>query len=173
MPRKGFLSIEQHFPYFSENPDARKRFVGIGCCGSKKAKTACEARSMYRGNYTMTCNKWIERNCEDWVILSAKHFVLDPDEVIEPYDLSLHDGGVDDKWARKVSRTLKKRFPGRRFICLNSHYGKLLDLGDLTLVFECVGKSFGSQDQTTWLKYKDHLVLDDRMMERLSPYTKE
>lgn len=161
-----FLKLEDHFPYFHEHPKARKRFVGLACCGKKKWKEKCEAQSLYRAPYSKTGIEWIKRNCEDWRILSAKHFVLKPDQVIEPYDLCLEDFSAEDrrKWGKNVSRHLNGEFPGRKFICVNSTYGELLDLDDLTLVFDAF-TNYGNQLQTNWLKA--NLVLDDVVLEKI------
>jgi hypothetical protein len=33
----------------------------------------------------------VEASCGTWLVLSAKHGLLDPDEIIEPYDVALRD----------------------------------------------------------------------------------
>jgi hypothetical protein len=33
----------------------------------------------------------VESTCDTWFVLSAKHGLLDPSEVIEPYDVALKD----------------------------------------------------------------------------------
>lgn len=68
---------------------------------------------------------------DDWGILSAKHGLLFPDEVIRPYDqtLSRMSAGERKKWVRKVQRQLREAFPrGTHFVVLaGSHYVKALE----------------------------------------------
>jgi uncharacterized HhH-GPD family protein len=54
----------------------------------------------------------VESSCDTWFVLSAKHGLLDPSEVIEPYDVALKDLPSDARraWSRKVLDALFGRF---------------------------------------------------------------
>lgn len=65
--------------------------VGLVSCGGKKRDTASPARDLYIGDLFTKSKTWVEAFCDEWAILSAKHYLLMPDEVIEPYDLKLGD----------------------------------------------------------------------------------
>ena len=50
----------------------------------------------------------IERDGADWVILSALHGLVDPERVIEPYDMTMVGMGVAARqdWSKRVMRDL-------------------------------------------------------------------
>ena len=54
-------------------------------------------------------------------ILSAKYYLVEPDQVIEPYDLRLSDLKREERerWNRMVAQALLRRWPsGTRFVVL-------------------------------------------------------
>ncbi|GAA0402272.1 hypothetical protein GCM10009530_62750 [Microbispora corallina] len=65
---------------------ARPELVVIPC-GSRKLDHAARAADMYIGSYHRACRKAAEALRPDrLIILSARYGLLDPDDVIEPYD---------------------------------------------------------------------------------------
>lgn len=83
----------------------------VACCGEKTAESAM-AQDLYVSPLFRKSRAWAEAHCDLWFILSAKHGLLEPRQVIEPYDLTLaHLGGADYlAWARRVNRALHLRF---------------------------------------------------------------
>lgn len=75
-------------------------------CTKSKAERSCSARDMYwpsagfRGAWQVA-HQW---GCQQLLIFSAKHGVLLPDEVIEPYDATLIGAGrlARERWAATV-----------------------------------------------------------------------
>jgi uncharacterized HhH-GPD family protein len=53
----------------------------------------------------------VQSSCDTWFVLSAKHGLLDPDEVIEPYDVALKDlsPAAQRAWSADVLVTLRDR----------------------------------------------------------------
>ena len=53
----------------------------------------------------------MERTCSEWWILSALHGLTSPDEVVEPYDVTLKDTGRAGRreWSEKVLESLDER----------------------------------------------------------------
>lgn len=51
------------------------------------------------------------RSCSEWWILSALHGLVHPDQVLEPYDMTLKDAGRAARraWARQVLVDLDER----------------------------------------------------------------
>lgn len=95
----------------------------VGLVGCVKSKRASEARAadLYTSPLFKGRRRWVEARCNRWFILSAKYGLTDPDEVIEPYDLTLNSVPRSEcrSWSRDVLADLSNR------------------LGDLTgLVFE-------------------------------------
>ena len=50
----------------------------------------------------------VERTCSRWFILSAKHGLLSPDEVVAPYDQSLKQATTAERrtWSQAVLKSL-------------------------------------------------------------------
>jgi hypothetical protein len=63
--------------------------VGLVGCASMKLKRPAPARDLYVSPLFRKASAYAEATCERWFILSAKHGLVDPDEVIEPYDVRL------------------------------------------------------------------------------------
>lgn len=85
------------------------RVALVGCSGTKLDRPA-PARELYAGNLFKLSVRWVERRPFDaWAILSAKHGLVLPDEVIEPYDVML-DGRRLKAWAALVEKQLVLRW---------------------------------------------------------------
>lgn len=70
---------------------ALDRDYAIVGCGDNKAGEAVAARELYTSNYFGKKREFAEEVCDEWAILSAKHGVVDPDKVLEPYDVTAKD----------------------------------------------------------------------------------
>lgn len=81
----------------------RMRIGLVACCG-QKLDGKHQAGDLYRSPLFVKSREWVERNCDKWMILSAKHGLLDPHHVIESYDMTLNDMGHLERksWADKV-----------------------------------------------------------------------
>ena len=83
----------------------------VGCTKSKLGRQAA-ARDLYSPSARFRGRRrYVERTCEDWLILSAKHHVLAPDELVDPYDVTLVGAPTQVKrsWARAVLIELEDR----------------------------------------------------------------
>jgi hypothetical protein len=97
--------------------------IAIINCGSKKQPKACEAKNMYKGgNLFDTMKQFVEQEYEEYLIVSGKYGMLEPNQIIEPYEdvvffvqkifrerakkqgktLSAVSKEDQDKWAKKV-----------------------------------------------------------------------
>jgi hypothetical protein len=84
--------------------EARKLRIGlVACCGQKKNEPS-RAGDIYQSALFLKSRAWVEQNCDDWMVLSAKYGVLPKDSVIEPYDLTLNDMSASSRaaWSRMV-----------------------------------------------------------------------
>ena len=70
-----------------------------------------EARCLYTSPWFAKAAELADRRADVWFILSAQHGLLDPDRVIEPYDLSLRSMTAAERrmWAKGVVRSLVPR----------------------------------------------------------------
>ncbi len=80
-------------------------------CGKKKRTFACPARELYIGPLFTAAREWAEANADAYWIASAKHLILAPDQVIEPYDLSMRD--LDAETRRTRARQIQLHFRSR------------------------------------------------------------
>lgn len=77
-------------------------------CASKKGPHPAPARELYDSALFRKSRAYAERVFDGWWILSAKHGLVDPERVLEPYDLTLNTMGIADRrtWAHRVSGQL-------------------------------------------------------------------
>lgn len=89
--------------------------VGLVGCASAKLSRPAPARDLYTSALFRKASAYAERECDLWFILSAKHGLLDPDEVIEPYDVRLgcrRTGPIIWDWAHRVQDQLAVALDG-------------------------------------------------------------
>jgi len=82
----------------------------VGCCKSK-LDVPSRASELYRGPLFLRSMAYVERGCDAWGILSAKHGLVMPDQVIAPYEKTLHDMKLPEliewgEWAHARMHTL-------------------------------------------------------------------
>lgn len=91
--------------------------VGLISCSAGKLDHAAPARELYTGPLFVFASEWISENgsIDEWAILSAKHGLVMPDDVIEPYDLALHSLAAAEQrvWCERVGAQLMERWGDR------------------------------------------------------------
>ena len=97
--------------------------IGLVGCASQKLRRPAPARDLYVSQLFRKASAYAELTCDRWYVLSAKHGLVHPDTIIEPYDMRL---GTNDRtsppihtWAAGVRAQLDTELAG---------------LGDVTLV---------------------------------------
>ncbi len=87
--------------------------VALVSCGSSKAAVASMAQDLYLGHLFAAQRAYAERYAHAWHILSAKHGLVDPRTILEPYDLALADQSIEARkvWGASVVRDLKRIYP--------------------------------------------------------------
>jgi len=63
--------------------------VALIGCGKRKGSKAVRAKDLYTGPLFALARRYAERRCDAFLILSAKHGVVDPDRVLGPYEQSM------------------------------------------------------------------------------------
>ncbi len=94
--------------------------VGLVACCKTKLDRPAPAEELYQGTLFKLSVAWLKPRTDGWAILSAKHFVLLPGDVVEPYERTLVGAHRDDVgyWNRTVNQELREMFPGRRFLVI-------------------------------------------------------
>jgi len=80
-------------------------------CKSLKKDASTKARDMYDKSAQFRAQKALFEQAYDWwVILSAKHGVVFPDQVIEPYNLSMYNNAQRLKNVRSLTKEEKQKW---------------------------------------------------------------
>ncbi len=84
-----------------------EHIVLVACCGKKLDRPA-PAKDLYCSDLFIKSRRYAEQHGDRWLVLSAKHGVVDPDAVIEPYDETLNYMSASERraWAAKVAQQL-------------------------------------------------------------------
>lgn len=103
-----------HFPTPASGDWWRSADVCLVSCVSAKQSAAAPARDLYVSAWFRKARACIETLGCPWYILSAKHGLLDPDAMIDPYDATLNAMSADRRrtWARGVIEDLAPRLSG-------------------------------------------------------------
>lgn len=64
--------------------------VGLVACVSRKRPEASKASELYDSPLFKKAREFVERHCDSWYILSAKYGLVEPREVIDPYEETLN-----------------------------------------------------------------------------------
>lgn len=85
--------------------------IGLVSCTKSKRDHAAKPADLYMESaFFSKAREYVERNHDDWYILSAKHHLLEPEgPPIEPYDDTLSGAPVGAKrdWAKTVHGQLQ------------------------------------------------------------------
>jgi len=63
--------------------------VGLVGCSSAKLSRPAPARTLYTSALFRKSRDYVEATCDRWYVLSAKHGLVHPDTILEPYDVKL------------------------------------------------------------------------------------
>lgn len=85
--------------------------IGLISCGKEKLTSQAPAKNMYQGDLFVRARKYAESNYDRWFILSAKYGLLEPNRIIEPYNLTLKDmdRNARREWSNKVYGQIRVR----------------------------------------------------------------
>lgn len=80
----------------------------VSCTKRKKGEGPHQAKDLYDSVWFNMAKKYIGE--QQWYILSAKHHLLGPTELINPYNVSLHDFTRQERkeWSKEVCLSLIK-----------------------------------------------------------------
>lgn len=131
--------------------------VGLVGCASQKLQRPAPARELYVSQLFKKASVYAEATCDRWFVLSAKHGLVHPDTVIEPYDMRL---GTNDRtsppihaWAAGVRGQLAAELAGLEDVTLVALAGEQYRTVLLNSVwrYEVPMKGLGIGQQLGWL----------------------
>jgi hypothetical protein len=99
--------------------------VGVVGCVKQKLATPAQACEFYTSSLFRGRRAFVERTCERWYVLSALHGLVEPESVLEPYDVSLARASRSErrKWSAMVVRSLGSSFSGQPDLQFEVHAG--------------------------------------------------
>jgi hypothetical protein len=82
-------------------------------CVRRKLPHAAPARDLYISNWFRLARAYVEAHGGQWLILSAEHGLLRPDDVVAPYDRPLLRMSIKERqdWADRVACQLRCLMP--------------------------------------------------------------
>lgn len=95
--------------------------IVLVACASTKLETQAKAKDLYTSELFKKSREYAERIGDIWLILSAKHHLLDPETLTTPYDrtLNMMNTSARSFWALTVANKLTPKInPGDRVIFL-------------------------------------------------------
>lgn len=85
--------------------------IGLVSCSKAKLARRAPARELYSASDLFRkASQYCDSRCDAWYVLSAKYGLVHPDDVIEPYDVTLKTMARPDmrRWGQKVARQLRE-----------------------------------------------------------------
>lgn len=126
--------------------------VGLVACGATKLPYRAAARDLYRGGLFQKSAALAERTCAQWFILSAKHGLVAPDTMLEPYEQQL--ARRNGEWADRVREQLIQELGDRAGVVLVAYAGRAYRevLRPCPWPFEIPMQGLGIGEQLHYLK---------------------
>lgn len=146
--------------------------IALVAASRRQRGTICRAAEQYDLSPVFRrARDYCERTYPEWYILSARHHVLSPQQVIGPDDLSIHLLETEDRlaWARDVAQALLARQersaePLRFALYASQRYADLLLRAAPTLTFELPLSGLYFSERLHW--YDQRLHIRSRVLAR-------
>ena len=134
----------------------------ISCTNAKRDRAA-PARELYdESGYFRDMRAYAEARHGPWFILSAKHGLVEPSEVLEPYDAV----GLADIQAEEIAESLSDKMIDAVHITAGKRYtGPLtpaLEAYGIDVVEVCRGKQIG--ERRAWLQRRTKELRNERIV---------
>ncbi|MGB3204209.1 MAG: DUF6884 domain-containing protein [Crinalium sp.] len=144
----------------AQKTSTRQRTVALIACVSKKSTKSAIASELYISQWFKAAKRYVEKLGVEYLLLSARHGVVLPKEMLEPYEQSPYKLTIQERreWGIRVVEKLKYLAPeNTEFIILGGkHYREfvippLLEAG-YHVKLPLLGLGIGKQLQ--WLKQR-------------------
>lgn len=100
--------------------------IGLVSCAAQKLPYTKMAAELYTSPLFVKASRYASRTYDTWYILSAKYGFIDPDEIIDPYDVTLNTMSRTERqaWVQKVFEQIALRDLVRSGNTFYFHAGK-------------------------------------------------
>jgi cytoplasmic iron level regulating protein YaaA (DUF328/UPF0246 family) len=87
--------------------------IALVSCVSKKTEEPNKASDLYISTWFKKCKKFVEKEYQDWYILSAKYGLIHHSDFIEPYDITLSQMSPTQRtlWGIEICNKLNDLYP--------------------------------------------------------------
>ncbi len=98
----------------AQKRNKRVERVGLVACAKSKHDRAVPAKDLYSSELFKKTIRYTNRNYDRWYILSAKHGLVEPYTVLQPYDETLKSKPIRERrrWADRTIKQLQSILPG-------------------------------------------------------------
>ncbi len=129
--------------------------VLVSCVGQKLSHAA-PAADLYQSAWFRKARTYAEQVSKRWYILSAKHGLLSPGEIVEPYEVTLNSMPASERkaWAKRTFKQIEQRIPAGKVVILagrryREHLETMLREAGYLVSIPLAGLGIGQQ--LTWL----------------------
>lgn len=149
-----------HAPFsdciYPDSHRAKGITIGLVGCASAKLSRPAPARELYTSSLFRKASEYAERECDRWFILSAKHGLVDPDQVLEPYDVKLgvnhRDSPPIHDWAKRVCAQIAEvAGPADTFVILAGEQYRTITYHEFPWRHRVPMQGLGIGEQLAWL----------------------
>jgi hypothetical protein len=132
------------------------RTAFVSCVKTKLDRSA-PAKDLYVSPWFTMARRYAETHAERWYILSAAHGLVEPEKVIDPYDISLNWMKVNDRreWSKLVQKQMDLKWVrgGTAILLAGLNYRRHLEKGLLDRFAEVEVPMSGLRlgQQLSWL----------------------
>ncbi|MBN1887238.1 MAG: hypothetical protein JW850_04590 [Thermoflexales bacterium] len=143
--------------------------IALVGCSARKLDHPAPALDLYQGVLFKAARAWAERNADGWFVLSAKHGLIGPGQMIEPYDQTLNrmSAAARREWAERVYQRMWAMsvvasvmsftcitwvFLAGQAYCAPILLFTKVDVGQMHIAFETPLAHLGIGQQIRWLR---------------------
>lgn len=90
-----------------------KQSIYLVSCVSQKRPYECPAEKLYTSTWFVKARAFVLKSGSPWFILSAKHGLVHPKQILAPYEKTLNDMRVAEQklWAERVKQQMESDLP--------------------------------------------------------------
>lgn len=109
----GLMAHNMDYPATGDASLQQIRRCYLVSCVAKKRFEAAQAKDLYVSDWFKKARAYVEKSGEPWFILSAEYGLLDPEEMVSPYERTLNNMSLGERraWARRVVEQMRERLP--------------------------------------------------------------
>jgi len=123
--REGEIGHQEQTPARGQKEGMALKTVGLVSCTKSKKKEPSLARELYMPSSLFQKERaYCERTYDEWYILSAKHGLLHPATLIDPYDVTLNRMRAKERraWGARVWEQLQSLLPAELYFHGGARY---------------------------------------------------